>query len=304
MYRLGLNTGFAVNRFAEHQEWTKVFKILNIKYAQFTADLLNVSLPDKIIHKEISLIKEHCQLNDVTIRSAFTGAFTRVNHLAHPDKNIREYWVSWFKRYIDLAIEIGAISIGSHPGILTEKDDKDPQRRRERVEQNIECWHEIARYAKKKCIEFISWEPMSISREQGHTIHEARELNKKLNDNSPIPFKICLDVDHGDQTSPNLNDSDPYKWLENFAEFSPQIHLKQSINGNLYSNYPFLEKYNRVGRIEADQVINILLKKNITDVDLILEINFKERNPIDKLVIDYLNESIQYWKKSIPINKF
>jgi D-erythrulose 1-phosphate 3-epimerase len=300
MYRLGLNTGFAVNRFAEPEEWTKVFKMLNINYAQFTADLLNVCLPDKIIHQEVSLIKEHCLLNDVNIRSAFTGAFTRVNHLAHPDKNIREYWVSWFKRYIDLAIEIGAKSIGSHFGILTEKDDRNPQRRRERVEQNIECWHEIARYAKKKCIEFISWEPMSISREQGHTIYETWELNKKLNENSPIPFKICLDVDHGDQTSLNLNDSDPYQWLENFADLSPQIHLKQSINGNSNSNYPFLEKYNRVGRINADKVINILLKKNITDVDLILEINFKERNPIDKLVIEHLNESIQYWKKSIP----
>jgi hypothetical protein len=31
MYRLGLNTGFAVNRFAEPKEWTKVFKVLDVK---------------------------------------------------------------------------------------------------------------------------------------------------------------------------------------------------------------------------------------------------------------------------------
>jgi hypothetical protein len=83
---------------------------------------------------------------------------------------------------------------------------------------------------------------MSISREQGHTISETWKLYKKLNENSPIPFKICLDVDHGDQTSPNLNDRDPYQWLENFADFSPQIHLKQSLYENSNSNYPFLEK--------------------------------------------------------------
>ena len=141
---------------------------------------------------------------------------------------------------------------------------------------------------------------MSISREQGHTISETWKLYKKLNENSPIPFKICLDVDHGDQTSPNLNDRDPYQWLENFADFSPQIHLKQSLYENSNSNYPFLEKYNRVGKINADKIISILLKKNITNVDLILEINFKERNPIDKLVIEHLKESVQYWKRSIP----
>ena len=304
MYRLGLNTGFAVNRFAEPQEWTRVFKILNIKYAQFTADLLNVSLPDKIIHEQTKLINEHCYLNDVKIVSAFTGAFTRVNHLAHPDKNIRDYWVSWFKRYIDLAIEIGAKNIGSHPGILTEKDDNDLDRRRERVNQNVECWHEIANYAKKKDIDYISWEPMSISREQGHTIAATKELNKKLNENSPLPFKICLDVDHGDKTSVDLNDRDPYQWLENFIELAPQVHLKQSLNENSYSNYPFLDKYNKEGIIKADRVINILKKKNIKNIDLILELNFKERNPIDKLVIEYLNESILYWKRSIDNNKF
>ena len=300
MYRLGLNTGFAVNRYPQPHEWTGVFKKLNVKYAQFTADLLNVSLPDKIINEQVKLINEHCKLNNVKINSAFTGTFTRVNHLAHPDKSIRDYWVSWFKRYIDLATEIGATSIGSHPGILTISDDSDPKKRIERVEQNIECWHEIASYAKKKEISFISWEPMSISREQGHTIEETEKLNKKLNDGSSIPFKICLDLDHGDQTSNNPDDGNPYKWLEKFAEQSPQIHLKQSLKGNSNSNYPFLEKYNKEGRINSKKVIEILIGKNIFDVDLILELNFKERNPVDGLVIEHLSESVNYWKRSIP----
>jgi hypothetical protein len=45
-----------------------------------------------------------------------------------------------------------------------------------------------------------------------------------------------------------------------------------------------------------------LNKKKILDVDLILELSFKERNPIDKMVLDYLRDSIKYWKNSISNN--
>jgi len=302
MFRLGINTGFAVNRYSEPQEWTKILNFLDIKYAQFTADLLNVSLPDKIIKEQIKQIKTSSKENGIIIQSAFTGAFTRLNHLAHPNKQIRNYWIDWFKRFIDVSIELGAKSIGSHLGILTARDNSDPLLRDERVSQNIECWHIIGAYAKKKDLEFISWEPMSISREQGETISQTEIINYKLNKDAPIPFKICLDLDHGDQTSGNPDDSDPYKWLNKFAEISPQIHLKQSLYNNPSSNYPFLKKYNENGRVDAKKVINILKKKKIKDVDLILELNFKERNPIDKLVVEHLNESVVYWKKSLPMN--
>ena len=89
MFRLGINTGFAVNRYSEPQEWTKILNFLGIKYAQFTADLLNVSLPDKIIQEQIEEIKTSSKENGIVIQSAFTGAFTRLNHLAHPNNQIR-----------------------------------------------------------------------------------------------------------------------------------------------------------------------------------------------------------------------
>ena len=100
------------------------------------------------------------------------------------------YWIDWFKRFIDVSVELGAKSIGSHLGILTAKDNSDLKLREERVSQNIECWHIIGAYAKKKNLEFISWEPMSISREQGETISQTEIINHKLNQNAPIPFKI------------------------------------------------------------------------------------------------------------------
>jgi len=302
MIRLGINTGFAVNRFSEPEEWTAVVKKAGAKYVQFTADLLNVSLPDKIISEQLARIKQSCADNELTIRSAFTGAFTRVNHLAHPDKEIRDYWVNWFKRYVDLAVEMGATSIGSHPGIFTQKDDLDPERREERRSQNIESWHEVGKYAKAKDLEYIAWEPMSISREQGETIAEGRRLQDDLNKNAPIPFKICLDVDHGDLSSPNPDDIDPYKWLENFASESPQIHLKQSLTDK-GGHWPFLAEYNAKGKIQADKYLEALASCGVDDVDLILELSFRERQPQDSSVLRSLTESVDYWQKAISAHQ-
>ena len=95
-YRLGINTGFAVNRYSEPEEWIRIVgEDLGLKVVQFTADMLNVDLSNKIIYKQVDRIQKACQLYDVKISSTFTGAFTRVNHLAHPDKDTRKHWVNW-----------------------------------------------------------------------------------------------------------------------------------------------------------------------------------------------------------------
>ena len=116
--------------------------------------------------------------------------------MAHPDIEIRLHWIEWFKKFIDLTIALGASSMGSLFGIFTAKDDNDLKVREKRRQQNIDGWHHVGEYAAKKGLSFLSWEPMSISREQGETIKECARLNVDVNNGSPIPFKLCLDVDH------------------------------------------------------------------------------------------------------------
>ena len=114
-YRLGINLGFAVNRFTEPEIWTRICGVdLGVKHIQFTADLLNPALPDGIIDSNISRINECCEKYGLVIQSTFTSAFTRVNHLAHPDREIRDYWINWFKRSADITSGLGARSMGSH----------------------------------------------------------------------------------------------------------------------------------------------------------------------------------------------
>ena len=169
--------------------------------------------------------------------------------------------------------------MGSHFGIFTHLDNNNLKTRSIRRQQNIDGWHDIADYANGKGLDFISWEPMSISREQGETISEAHRLQRDVNINSPLPFKMCLDVDHGDLSSLDPRDTDPYEWLDEFAVESPLIHLKQT-NINKPGHWPFIDK-------------------KIQNVDLLLEPSFREREPSDSTVVEVLKESIDFWRHTV-----
>lgn len=298
MYRLGLNTGFAVNRYSDSDAWTKLVNKCGINSVQLTADLLNPSLPKKIINSQLIKIKNNCKDYSIDVTSTFTGAFTRLNHLSHPDYEIRKYWVDWFKKFAEITIELQSTTMGSHFGILTTENYSNKSVFEERKNDNIEHWHEIADYAKKIGIKQILWEPMSVGREYGETIEKCEILQSQLNKSSPLPFKICLDVDHGDLSSKNEDDTNPYKWLEKFAEISPVIHLKQS-SENKSGHWPFTEEYNKNGKIIPKKIIDILISKRIQSVDLILELSFKEREPWDSSIEKSLIDSVNYWKKDL-----
>ena len=298
-YQLGINTGFAVNRYSEPEEWIRIVgDELGLKVVQFTADMLNVDLPGKVIAKQVDRIQKASKRYNVEITSTFTGAFTRVNHLAHPDQEIRGHWIQWFKRFVDLSVDLGCKSMGSHFGIFTNRDNNNPEERAKRRKQNINGWHEIADYAKESGLQFITWEPMSISREQGETLDEAYKLQKDVNIDAPLPFKICLDVDHGDVSSSDPRDTDPYAWLEEFATDSPLIHLKQS-HISKSGHWPFIAEHNKIGRINPDKVIKTLVGKNVDEVELLFELSFREREPSDSTVVEVLKESVDFWRSSV-----
>ena len=300
MFKLGLNTGFAVNRYSEHDIWTRIIgEDLGLRYAQLTADMLNPDLPAPILTRHVREINESGRRYDVQIPCTFTGAFTRVNHLAHPDAEVRAHWIKWFKTFIDLSVDLGAESAGSHFGIFTDRDNRDPKVRAERRQQNIDGWHELARYAQGRGLKFLTWEPMSISREQGETLSAARELQSDVNRSAALPFRLTLDVDHGDVTSSDVADIDPYRWLADFAADSPYIHLKQSL-ANKGGHWPFTAEYNLQGKIQPERVLKTLEQHGNSDAYLFLELSFREREPADSRVIEVLRESTLYWRDTVP----
>jgi sugar phosphate isomerase/epimerase len=299
-FTLGINTGFAVNRYSEPEEWIRIVgEDLGLKSVQLTADMLNPSLDAKILLRQVKRIREACEQYGVSITSTFTGAFTRVNHLAHPDPEIRQFWINWFKDFSALSVDLGATVMGSHFGIFTHKDNADINIREKRRRQNIEGWHIVGAHAKALGLKYLSWEPMSISREQGETLGEVRRLQKDVNDGAPISFRICLDVDHGDLASTDPADTDPYAWLGAFAKDAPQIHLKQS-TANKGGHWPFTAAHNAEGRIVPAKVLETLRANGAGETELLLELSFREREPADSTVVEVLRESVDYWRAAVP----
>ena len=248
----------------------------------------------KYSYKNISNLNKLMNKHNIEVNSCFTGAFTRLNHLAHPDKDQQKHWINYFKHFIDLSLDLGANYVGSHLGILSYDDNK----KRKKILKNrvIKNWQILSEYAHKKKLKSLIWEPMSISREFGETIKECKKIQLLLNKKKPSNFKICLDVGHGDINSKDKKNYDPYYWLKSFAKESPVIHIKQVHKGS-FGHLPFTKKNNLKGIVDAKKVVNIIKKQENYNTELAFELSFKERDPIDKNVKKDVISSVKYWKK-------
>lgn len=298
--RLSINTNPLVNRFAEpdHLIETITDKI-GIGYVQLTPEFINPSWPASTLRRIAREFDRALQKHKVRVTSIMTSTYFRLNHFGHPDAEVREYYVDWFRTMADLAADIGAESIGSQFAILTQRDYNDPTRRKARIAQVTDCWHRVADHAKAAGLDYLYWEPMSVGREFGHTIAECRWMDAELQaQNFALPLKMIVDVDHGDVTSSNPDDIDPYAWAAAFPDRSPIIHVKQS-SMNKGGHWPFTAEHNREGRIKPEKLIQTVTAAGGTDNEICLELSFREREPTDSRVVEMMAESVAYWAPHI-----
>ncbi len=296
---LGINTGFAINRFPEPEEWVRIVaEELGLDRVQFTADLLNPFLPEQIVNRDLEKIRTLCNRFGVRVETAFTSAFTRVNHVLHPDPDTQRVWIDWFKRFQRIARDLGAVGVGGHFGILTVRDNADPARREQRIEQGVRAWRELAEHGAEIGLEYLLAEPMSIPRELAQTIPATEDLLRRCAEEFAIPLRLCLDVDHGDIESKDPRDTDPHAWIQRFGAIAPCIHIKQSLEDK-GGHYPFTAEYNARGRIRPEEILDSMERSGVTRCTLLLEISHRERWPTDYTVVSDLKESVEYWRPAI-----
>lgn len=294
-FRLGINMGFAINRFPEPEVWVRLVRDeLGLEYVQFVADLLNPYLPQEIIAEQVNLIRHYTKQAGVIIQSTFTSAFTRVNHLMHPDGKQRTAWLRWFQSFARISAQLGAEAMGSHFGIMSVNDWKRPEVREQRVQEAVEAWQAISEYACEVGLKYLLVEPMSIPRENGWTIEEAQELRGRVNEKAAIPMEFCLDIGH----APHPAQRDPYLWIAKLGVDSPVIHLQQTESGHS-RHWPFTKEFNSIGVIDARRVLEALADTGRDQFYLFFEISHRERWPDDLRVVDDLRESVEYWKTAI-----
>ena len=296
--KFSVNTGFLVNRYPSPDQWCLIIKELQVKNIQITADLFNPYYPDHILDEQVQSINQMSNKFGFNVYSAFTGAFTRVNHFCHPDEKVREYWLEWFTKFAKYTSKLGAKRIGSHIGILSIPDNLNSRS----IFQSrcIEYWKRFSSIAKGFGFKELSWEHMSISREQGHTCEDIDFLLGELK-NTDIPIKLCLDPDHGDLSSDKPEDYEPYGLIKKYISYANQLHLKQTTYDNR-KNGPVIASNNEKGLIKAGKVLEFIDKYNLPeneDLELILELNAREREPDDSEIVNNVRESVRYWEKAL-----
>jgi len=298
--RLSLNTNPLVNRFADVDDLVDtIAERIRIGHIQLTPEFVNPSWPASVITRRVRAFRRALDRTGVRVTSVMTSTYGRLNHFGHSDPDVRAYYIEWFRTLADIAGELGADGMGSQFAVLTQKDYDDQARRQERIETVIECWRDVAEQGRAAGLKYIFWEPMSVGREFGHTIAACRTLDRRLaGAGFAIPFRMIVDIDHGDVTSANPDDTNPYAWAAAFPEESPIIHVKQS-SMNKGGHWPFTAEHNKDGRIQPEKLIRTVKEAGGRDNEICMELSFREREPTDSRVVEMIRESVAYWEPHI-----
>lgn len=293
---LSLNTNPLVNRFADPDDLIEtVARELRLRDLQLTHEFINPSWNAATIRRLTRQMDRALQRTGVRVTSGMTGPYGRLNHFGHPDADVRRYYVDWFKTFADITGDLGGTSVGTQFAIFTYKDYDDPVRREELIRIAIDCWAEVAEHAKGAGLSYVFWEPMSIGREFGETIAASIALQDRITAaGMAIPMWMMADIDHGDVTSSNPDDFDPYAWARAVPKVSPIIHIKQSLMDK-GGHRPFTAEFNARGRIQPEPLLKAFAEGGAVDNEICLELSFKEREPNDRQVIAQIAESIAFW---------
>ncbi len=297
---LSLNTNPLVNRFADPQDLIHtVAQQIRIRDLQLTHEFINPGWPAATINRMSRQMQKALRETGVRVTSGMTGPYGRLNHFGHPDVEVRRYYVDWFKTFADITAELGGDAVGSQFAIFTQQDFNDAARREALIDIAIDCWAEVAEHAQSAGLKYLFWEPMSIGREFGETIPACLALQQRLSSESfALPMWMMADIDHGDVTSADPRDYDPYAWAEAVPRYSPIIHIKQSMMDK-GGHRPFTLQYNTGGRIQPQPLLDALSRGGATDNEICLELSFKEREPTDRQVVADIAESVAFWAPHI-----
>ena len=299
-FTLSLNTNPLVNRFAEPEDLIEtVADKLRIRDLQLTHEFINPSWPAQLTRALTRRFQAAMRRTGVRVTSGMTGPYGRLNHFGHPERDVRRYYVDWFKSFADIAADLGASSVGTQFAIFTYRDFDDPARREALISAAIDCWGEVAEHARAAGLKYLFWEPMSVGREFGETIESCHALQQRLSAaRFAVPMWMMADIDHGDLTSENADDYDPYAWARAAPPVSPIIHIKQSLMDK-GGHRPFTAENNANGRIQPTPLLDALRAGGGENNEVCLELSFKERDPADRRVIADIAESIAFWAPHI-----
>jgi hypothetical protein len=294
---LGINTCFAVKRWSQPDEWARIVaEDLGLSVSQLSADLFPPAVTVGAARQYVEKSRDAAAAAGVEIHSLFTGLGAyAANLLLSEVEDERQAAEDWYRSFIDLTALAGARGTGGHVGALSVRADADPELRARLIADETTRLNRLSEYAAGR-LEFLLFENLAVTREYGHSIGEAHQLEQATG-SAPVPWVLCLDLGHPAALNTGTTSDDPVAWLNETWQHTPVIQLQQSSRGNDHHG-PFTVAENENGLVHRDAVLDAISRWEVPEVFLFLEV-IPAHEAEDAQVLRDLVESAEYWREGI-----
>ena len=291
---LGINNCFAVKRWPRADQWAEIVAgELGLEIVQHSFDLIDFSASDVELEQQADDVRSACERSGIALHSTFTGlAAYSASLLLAPEPPARRRAVAWYERAIRFTAAAGASATGGHLGSLSVDDFADHTRASRLWAEMTDSLDALRRSARNAGLDTLLVENMACAREPS-TMDQIRGL-LDTGDAERAAVALCLDVGHQVVPGTGGAERDPYAWLRELGERAAVVHLQQS-DAESDHHWPFTERYNAVGRIDANAVIDALAG---AEPALIIEV-IPPFEADDAQVLDELRETVSYWRAAL-----
>lgn len=269
-YALGVNTGFAVQRWPRAAEWAEIVRErLGVDVVQHSLDLVSLDAPVAVRRRQADEVRVACRRFGLSLHSTVAGlAAPSANLLLHPDEDARAHAEGWFRRAIAFTAEAGGGATGGRIGALSVADAAAPGRR-EHLEDGLRrALGRLAGAAWRAGLEAFlivngaSPREPSTTESLGHLLAPA---GARL-----VPLSLCLDVGRV---------HDPSAWLLRMGSRAPVVQVPGT-------------------DVPADRVLAALDRSGATEVALIMKV-ISTQEQDDERVLSNLEASAAYWRDAL-----
>ena len=295
--QLGINNCFAAKRWPRPADWAPLMRdVFRVEHLQLSMDLVDLDRSDEFAALQAEAIRDAAAAYGFDVHSAVTGLVAYAhNRLLHPIAAERHEARDWWARAITFASAINARGTGGFVGAFSAQDWRDAARRTLLWNELKQSLTDLADLAHRAGLEFFLVENLPGAR-QLSSMAQLRELLSD-GDEEHAPVRLCLDLGH--QCAPGLSaaDRDPYAWLREMGRAAGVIQLQQT-DGSGDHHWPFTADRNRVGRIDADRVMDALAEGGVEEGVLMLKIMPPFEQEDEEVVADVV-ESVEYWREAL-----
>jgi len=299
------NNGFTTEDYPQPEIWARVLADAGLKRFEYFIDHLEPGLFARVIEDESEFWQATAGAiaeRGLTVFSAATARISYIqNMLNHPYADMRAVAMDWSKRFVDLALKLGAPYVSGHYDCISRPDvtGNFAAARARQIEGVIELSH----YAAERGLECIFLEQMHRKQLIPYTIRGGQEILDEINARSAIPVRMHVDTGHAahvrDDPEHTDEDKDPYAWLA--AQYTDNrlllVHVQQT-DDQASRHWPFTDEYNARGIIDAGRAIRAIESSSVAHAVLALEILYPRGTDIGE-ISDGITASADYWRDAL-----